>query len=63
MMESTATLFFDKVFGWTKAQIGFYFCYLGVVIIFVQGGLIGRLTKQLGSGRWPSPGRPSWRWG
>jgi MFS family permease len=51
MMESTATLFFNDVFGWNKFQISLYFCYLGVVIILVQGGLIGRLTKRLGE--WP----------
>ena len=51
MMESTATLFFDRVFGWTKFQISLYFCYLGIVIILVQGGLIGKLTKRMGE--WP----------
>jgi len=51
MMESTATLFFNDIFGWTKFQISLYFCYLGVVIILVQGGLIGRLTKRFGE--WP----------
>ena len=59
MMESTATLFFNDVFGWNKLQIGLYFCYLGVVIILVQGGLIGRLTKRWASGRCdrrPGPG-------
>jgi DHA1 family tetracycline resistance protein-like MFS transporter len=51
MMESTATLFFNDVFGWNKFQISLYFCYLGVVIILVQGGMIGRLTKRFGE--WP----------
>lgn len=51
MMESTAALFFNEVFGWSKLRIGLYFCYLGVVIILVQGGLIGRLTRRFGE--WP----------
>jgi uncharacterized membrane protein HdeD (DUF308 family) len=31
--------------------VGLYYTYLGIIIVIVQGGLIGRLTKRLGE--WP----------
>jgi DHA1 family tetracycline resistance protein-like MFS transporter len=51
MMESTITLFLNKTFGWGERGVGFYFLFVGFIIIAVQGGLIGRLTKRLGD--WP----------
>ncbi|HEY7120552.1 MAG TPA: MFS transporter [Tepidisphaeraceae bacterium] len=56
MMEATAGIFLAKVFGWHDAKIagrntGWFFGYVGLIIAFVQGGLIGRLTKRLGE--WP----------
>ena len=51
MMESTITLFLNKVFNWGELGVGLYFVFVGAIIITVQGGLIGRLTKKLGD--WP----------
>ena len=51
MMESTIALFLDKVFGYKKLGVGAFFAFTGLVIVVVQGGLIGRLTKRLGD--WP----------
>ena len=51
MMESTIFLFLNKLLGWEERQVGFYFLFVGFVIVIVQGGLIGRLTKKLGD--WP----------
>jgi DHA1 family tetracycline resistance protein-like MFS transporter len=51
MMESTITLFLNKKFGWGERGVGFYFLFSGIIIIGVQGGLIGRLTRKLGD--WP----------
>jgi len=51
MMESTITLFLNNVFGWQELKVGWYFAFIGLIIIIVQGGLIGRLTKRLGD--WP----------
>jgi DHA1 family tetracycline resistance protein-like MFS transporter len=51
MMESTIGIFLMKVFGYQQRQIGWYFAFIGIIIISVQGGLIGRLTKRLGD--WP----------
>jgi predicted MFS family arabinose efflux permease len=51
MMESTVTMFLDERFGYKEKQVGLYFGFVGLVIVAVQGGLIGRLTKKLGE--WP----------
>ena len=51
MMESTIALFLNKLFEWKELGVGLYFVFAGFIIITVQGGLIGRLTKKLGD--WP----------
>jgi DHA1 family tetracycline resistance protein-like MFS transporter len=56
MMEATIGIFLAAVFGWQDPELaarntGLFFGYAGVVIIIVQGGLIGRLTRKLGE--WP----------
>lgn len=51
MMESTITLFLNKIFNWQELGVGLYFLFVGFIIVAVQGGLIGRLTKKLGD--WP----------
>jgi MFS transporter, DHA1 family, tetracycline resistance protein len=51
MMESVLSLFLSGVFGYEKWQIGWFFAFVGVVIVIVQGGLIGRLTRAVGE--WP----------
>jgi DHA1 family tetracycline resistance protein-like MFS transporter len=51
MMESTITLFLNKTFGWGELGAGLYFLFIGMIIIGVQGGMIGRLTKKYGD--WP----------
>jgi DHA1 family tetracycline resistance protein-like MFS transporter len=56
MMEATVGLFLAKVWHiddpkTASRYTGWFFAYVGVVIAFVQGGLIGRLTKRLGE--WP----------
>jgi DHA1 family tetracycline resistance protein-like MFS transporter len=48
MMESTITMFLDVRFGYKEKQVGLFFGFIGLVIVIVQGGLIGRLTKKLG---------------
>jgi DHA1 family tetracycline resistance protein-like MFS transporter len=48
MMESTVTMFLDERFGFKERQVGLYFGFIGLVIVAVQGGLIGRVTKAFG---------------
>jgi DHA1 family tetracycline resistance protein-like MFS transporter len=58
MMESTVGLFLARHYGkdqWSEQEAarhtGWFFGYVGLVIVIVQGGLIGRLTKRIGE--WP----------
>lgn len=51
MMETTIGLYTNRLYGWDQYKLGKYFAYIGLIIIIVQGGLIGRLTKKLGE--WP----------
>jgi DHA1 family tetracycline resistance protein-like MFS transporter len=56
MMECTVGLFLAKVWHIDDPKVagrytGWFFGYVGLVIVIVQGGLIGRLTKAFGE--WP----------
>ncbi|MGD0464924.1 MAG: MFS transporter [Tepidisphaeraceae bacterium] len=53
MLESMLALFLssNRTFSFGGWQVGLYYAYLGVVIAVVQGGFIGRLTRQFGE--WP----------
>ncbi len=54
MMESTFAIFLNDTFHKANGQpfgakeVGYFFAYAGIIIIIVQGGLVGRLTKALG---------------
>jgi len=44
MMESTIGIYLNFRFGYEERQVGYFFGFLGIVIIIVQGRLIGPLT-------------------
>jgi DHA1 family tetracycline resistance protein-like MFS transporter len=50
-LEATFALWANSVFGWGPLQVGYIFFFIGVVLVVVQGGLIGRLTKRFGEAR------------
>jgi DHA1 family tetracycline resistance protein-like MFS transporter len=51
MMESTFALFLKDSYSYNPKQVGYFFGFAGLIIITVQGGLIGRLTRRFGE--WP----------
>ncbi len=51
MVETIFALFLNDTFGFEELKVGAFFALAGVVIVIVQGGLIGRLTKRFGE--WP----------
>ena len=51
MMESTVALYCQDTFGFGQVQTSWLFVFLGVVMVIVQGGLVGRLTRLLGERR------------
>ncbi|HEX6900012.1 MAG TPA: MFS transporter [Thermoanaerobaculia bacterium] len=51
MMETTLALFCQKRFGFGTRETSWLFVFVGVVLVIVQGGLLGRLIKRFGERR------------
>lgn len=47
-METVYPLFSQHTFGWTAKENGYIFTYVGIIIVLVQGGLVGQLVKRFG---------------
>jgi MFS transporter, DHA1 family, tetracycline resistance protein len=47
-MEAIFPLFTQHAFGWTAMQNGYVFTYVGIIIVIMQGGLVGQLVKRFG---------------
>lgn len=50
-MEAVFPLFTQHTFGWGAAQNGYIFTYVGIIIVIMQGGLVGQLVKRFGEKR------------
>jgi len=50
-METTFALWANSAFGWEQRQVGNFFLFVGVVLIIVQGALIGPLSRRFGEAR------------
>ncbi len=50
MMDSAVALFLKDIFNFHEAQVGFYFLFVGAIIVVVQGGLVGRFSRLIGEG-------------
>jgi multidrug resistance protein len=51
MMETTLALFCQDRFGFGAAETAWLFVFVGVVLVIVQGGLLGWLVKRFGERR------------
>lgn len=47
-MEATFPLVTLQHFGFSEIQNGYVFAYIGVLVVILQGGLVGRLSKRFG---------------
>ena len=47
-MESTLVLLTERKFHYTPADNGWMFTFVGFVMVLVQGGMVGRLSKKYG---------------
>lgn len=47
-MEAVFALFSQHMFGWTAKENGYIFAYVGLIIVIMQGGLIGQLVNRFG---------------
>ena len=50
-MESTFALYYKAVYGWLETETAMFLTYIGVVMVLVQGLLIGRLVARFGESR------------
>jgi DHA1 family tetracycline resistance protein-like MFS transporter len=50
-MEATYALLVSKRYGFDLVHVNYLFAYIGVLVVIVQGGLIGRLTRRFGEKR------------
>ena len=50
-LESTFALWAERQLAWGPRDVGYMFAGLGVVLVVVQGGLIGPMTKRMGEER------------
>jgi DHA1 family tetracycline resistance protein-like MFS transporter len=50
-METTFALWALHRFGWGPRQVGELFAMVGIVLVLIQGGLIGKLTRRFGEAR------------
>jgi MFS family permease len=50
-MESTLALYCQTAFGYGTREISWLFVYVGLLLVVVQGGLLGRLVKRFGDRR------------
>lgn len=48
MMESILSYFMEDLYQWGPPDMGKLFLFIGVILMVVQGGLIGRLTARFG---------------
>lgn len=51
LFEATLALYCQQRFGFGASETSWLFVYVGVVLVVVQGGLIGRLVKRFGERR------------
>jgi DHA1 family tetracycline resistance protein-like MFS transporter len=51
LMEATLTLFCQRKFGWDTPKISGFFFYIGIILVLVQGGMIGPLVRKFGERR------------
>lgn len=50
-VEASFALWTDRQYQWGPRENGFLFAYIGIVLVIVQGGLVGRATAWLGERR------------
>ena len=47
-MEATYAFLARQRYGLAESSVGYVFAYIGVLLVIVQGGLVGRLSRRFG---------------
>lgn len=50
-LEATLALWTERVHGWGPREIGYFFGFIGVMLVLVQGGIVGRAVRRFGEAR------------
>jgi len=50
-LESTFAIWTERVVHWGPRETGYFFGYIGVLLVIIQGGMIGPLVKRFGEAR------------
>ena len=50
-LESTFALWTERAHGWGPRETGYFFAYIGLMLVIIQGGLIGFFVRNLGEAR------------
>ncbi len=50
-METVFALFTQRAFGWQARQNGYLFTCIGLLVVFMQGGMVGQLARRWGERR------------
>ncbi len=50
-LESTFAIWAERAVGWGPRETGFFFAYIGVLLVVIQGGLVGVVVKLRGEER------------
>lgn len=51
LMEPIIPYLIGDRYGWGRQEMGYLFAFAGSIVVLVQGGLVGRLTKRFGEAR------------
>ena len=54
-LESTFAIWAERAVGWGPREVGLFFAYIGVLLVVVQGGLVGVAVRRLGEARLAAP--------
>ena len=46
--EATFALFAERAYGFGASTIGYVFAFVGIILVIVQGALVGRVVKRVG---------------
>lgn len=50
-LESTLALWTERAHGWGPRETGYFFGFIGVMLVIVQGGIVGRAVRRFGESR------------
>jgi DHA1 family tetracycline resistance protein-like MFS transporter len=50
-LESTLALWTERAHGWGPRETGYFFGFIGIMLVIVQGGIVGKAVRRFGEAR------------